>query len=58
MEWNIEITASNLTPTIQNRDPGTVTSAAVKLFCVFKWSVRNHYKRREINRKHPCTIII
>lgn len=59
MELNIEITASDLTPTIQNRDPGTVTEAAVKLFCVLKWSVRNHYKRRgEMNMKHPYTIII
>lgn len=59
MEGNTEITTSNLTPTIQNRDPDTVTGAPVKLFCVLKCSVGHYYKRRgELNRKHPYTIII
>lgn len=54
----MEITASDLTPSIQNRDPGTVTGAAAKLACVLKWSASNYKKIREVNRKHPCTIII
>lgn len=58
MEWNMKITASDLTPSIQNRDPGTVTGAAAKLACVLKWSASNYKKIREVNRKHPCTIII
>ena len=59
MGGNMDITASELATTIQNRDPGTVTDTSVKLFYVLTWSVMNHYKRRgEQNRKHHYTIII
>lgn len=55
----MEITASDLTPSIQTRDPGTVTGGAMKLFCVLKWSVGDRYTRTgKVNRKHPYTIII
>lgn len=54
----MEITASdNFYHSKQS--PWYCEGAAVKLFCVLKCSVRDHYKRRgEVNRKHPYTIII
>lgn len=59
MEGNMEITASELATTTQNRDPGTVTNTSLKVFHVLKWSIRSHYKRRqEQNRKHHYSIII
>lgn len=55
----MEITASELATTTQNRDPGTVTNTSLKVFHVLKWSIRSHYKRRqEQNRKHHYSIII
>lgn len=50
MEGNMEITTSNLTPTIQNRDPDTVTGTPVKLFCCTQvqcWALLQKKRRTE-----------